>query len=109
MSDNVIKFKYVFSDDYEPDYINGAFGGVIPSGELVINFFADRPSIPYEEQFSINDDGTLGDGSEVTAPEEFKMRRSVKSGVIMSRDTAEGIYWWLKGQLTEMGVDEDDL
>lgn len=27
-----IKFKYIFKDDYNPKYVNGAFGGISPQG-----------------------------------------------------------------------------
>lgn len=109
MERSSIKFKYIFDDNYDPDYVNGAFGGVNPDGELVINFYMDRIPIPYETEHFINEDGSLGDEVVVTKPEEMKVRRVVKNGVVLSRETAVNIYKWLKDQLIEMGVDEDEL
>lgn len=39
-----INFKYKFSDAYNPVYVNGAYGGVNPRGEIVINFYFERPT-----------------------------------------------------------------
>ncbi len=39
---NSFKFKYVFDDDYNPKYVNGAFGGVNPQGEINLNFYMER-------------------------------------------------------------------
>ena len=33
------RFKYIFSHDNNPVYVNGAHGGVNPRGELVVNFY----------------------------------------------------------------------
>ncbi len=109
MDNQTVKFKYIFNDDYDPEYINGAFGGLNTTGELVVNFYMDRIPIPYEVKQMINDDGTLNEEVEVTKPDEMKIRRVVKNGVVMNKDTAVSVYLWLKNQLKEMGVDDDEL
>ena len=106
---NSIKFKYAFADDYEPEYINGVHGGVSPNGELVVHFFMDRATIPNVITQAIREDGTL-DGKDIQPePSEPMIRRTIKSGIVMSPSTALSVYQWLKQRLGEMGVDDNDL
>ena len=109
MDNNEIIFKYIFPEDYEPEYVNGTFVTIGSSDELIMNFFMDRPPMPYEQRFTVKDDGSLGNAGEVISPKHFKMRRNVKTGIVVSKDTALSIYHWLRDQLIEMGVEKDDL
>lgn len=42
----VVEYKYIFADDYNPVYANGAVGGPGTRGEIAINFFVERPAVP---------------------------------------------------------------
>ena len=35
----LIKYKYIFRDNYNPKYANGAYGGLTPRGEILLIFF----------------------------------------------------------------------
>lgn len=112
MENREIKFKYVFDDDYEPEYVTGAFGGVMPGGDLVVNFFLERLPIPYETKQAIDENGILDPNLTVVNPEPSdynKIRRTVKNGIILNTQTALSIYRWMKDKLSEMGVDESEL
>lgn len=102
-------FNYVFDDDYDPEYINGAFGGLNTCGELVMHFYFERHPLPYEERSEIDEEGRLTGDSNVTDPAEFKIRRVVKAGVVINKETALSLYNWMKERLEEMGVEDDDL
>ncbi len=111
MDRNEVRFKYYFDSDYDPEYVNGAYGGQTPNGELVIHFYMDRFPIPYEVTQGLTEDGLLDEENIRVKPDldEAKIRRKVKTGVLMSRDTAINIYHWLELRLKEMGVEEDEL
>ena len=83
MANGELKAKYVFDDDFDPEYITGAFGGVLPSGELVVDFYLERTPIPYETVQTIDENGKMSGSLTVTAPdlEDFKLRRTIKSGI----------------------------
>lgn len=104
-----VRFKYIFDDDYEPEYVNGVYGGLNPNGELIINFFMDRFTIPNEIKQVVNEDGTLDDTSAQVMPDDLIIRRVIKNGIVMSPATAVSVYTWLKDKLVEMGVDENEL
>lgn len=111
MSNNELRAKYIFNEDFEPDYITGAFGGILPSGDLSIEFYLERTPIPYETIQSLTEEGKIDGDLIVTSPDptDFKIRRTIKSGVIMNPTTAYNIYKWLKTKLLEMGVNESEL
>jgi len=104
-----VVYKYIINDDYEPEYINGIYGGLCPNGELIVNFFMDRFPIPLKSRQSINEKGRLEEKVIQDNADDIKIRRVVKQGVIMNRETTLSIYRWLKNRLIEMGVDEDEL
>lgn len=94
------KFKYIFDRDYNPKRANGAFGGLTPQGEVVMNFYMERAAVPYEQEFVLNEDGTLGDCIR-TEPAEFKFIRYMQGGVIMTREEAKNLAVWLESLLQE--------
>lgn len=98
-----VTFKYVFTYDYNPLYVNGAHGGVSPRGELVVNFYLERPPLPNEITHQINPNGTIGAETAVD-PEDFaqSLVRFVPTGVVLNYQTARDFHHWLGEKLKEM-------
>ncbi|NVN98623.1 MAG: hypothetical protein HXX17_04795 [Geobacteraceae bacterium] len=98
-----IAFKYIFNYAYNPVYINGAHGGISPRGELVMNFYLERPPLPEEVKHAINPNGTIGD---VTSEEPHdlsnSMVRYIDNGVILNYESARNIHYWIGERLKEM-------
>lgn len=55
-----IRFKYIYEECYNPKYCNGAYGGLSPRGEIVMNFYLERTPLPKEQTHKV-DSGKLGD------------------------------------------------
>ena len=102
-ADRQVKFKYVFSENYNPIYCNGAFGGISPHGEIVANFFLERMPIPKSMTNSVNPDGSLG-GVVSMDPETLDetIIRHVSTGIVLSEESAKAIYDWLGNQIQEL-------
>ncbi len=102
-----IAFKYIFNYAYNPVYVNGAHGGISPRGELVMNFYLERPPLPEEIRHEINPNGTIGN---VTAEEPQNlgnsMVRFVDNGVILNYESARNIHYWIGERLKEMDAIE---
>ena len=98
-----ITFKYVFSYNYNPVYVNGAHGGISPRGELVVNFYLERPPLPNSITHEINQNGTIGNET-AQEPEDYKnsLVRYISDGVILNYDSARNIHFWLGERLKEM-------
>lgn len=98
-----IKFRYVFPENYNPTYCNGAFGGISTHGEIVANFFLERMPIPNSMTNQVNPDGSLG-GIVAVDPNDYEetVIRYVSTGVVLSEDNAKAIYEWLGEQIQEL-------
>lgn len=97
-----ISYKYKFSDEYNPTYVNGAHGGVGPQGEIILNFFLERQSLPQKQTFSVLD-GMLGDEiAEKAKPADFRSSfiRYIETGVVMNVKTARDVREFLDQQIS---------
>ena len=98
-----ITFKYIFNYAYNPVYVNGAHGGISPRGELVMNFYLERPPLPDEIRHEINPNGTIG-GVTAEEPDNLgsSMVRFIDNGVILNYESARNIHFWIGERLKEM-------
>jgi hypothetical protein len=98
-----IIFKYLFAEDYNPVYVNGAHGGVSPRGELVVHFYLERSGIPVAITQEVNPNGTIGEVIE-EVPSDFNqtLYRAVESGVVLNYDSARTIHAWLGDRIKEL-------
>ena len=101
MSDT-ITFKYIFDKEYNPKYINGAFGGVSPQGEIVVNFYLERIPLPYEDFHDLLPGGQISPVKS-RKPEDFdnKMVRYIQNGIVLSVEQAKSIHNWLGQKINE--------
>ncbi len=97
-----VTFKYKFADNYNPVYVNGAYGGVSSRGEIVANFFLERLPLPNSVTHRVGKNGFVGEIIE----EENKPRdlnkssiRFVQSGIVVNIETAKEIRDWLDKQI----------
>lgn len=105
-----VKFKYVFEDNYNPEYANGAHGGLTSQGEICINFFLERNAIPYSEINAL-DNGHIGEvlGREpVAADDEVVVVRYITTGVVMTPQTARGVRDFIDKNLALLEVAESN-
>lgn len=103
MKKQELTFKYQFPTDYNPDYVNGAHGGLSPRGELVVNFYLERPPLPYAITHALNPNGTIGAELE-EEPEDLKssLVRYVTGGIVLNLENARNIHAWLGERVKEM-------
>ena len=98
-----INFRYIFPEDYNPVYCNGAYGGVSSHGEIVANFFLERMPLPNVLTDEVNPDGSLN-GVIATDPDDLNetIIRYVSTGLILSESSAKSIHKWLGKQIQEL-------
>lgn len=104
-----VTFKYIFTYDYNPVYANGAHGSISPRGELVINFYQERPPLPNSISHEITPNGTIGAESSVD-PEDLhtSLVRYIPTGVTLSTQTARDLHAWLGEKIRELETLERD-
>jgi hypothetical protein len=104
-----VEFKYVFPDQYNPVYANGAFGGPTPRREIAVNFFVERPAIPRKVTHALAPvDGEVGSyrvggvvAQEPTLDHPYFVR-FVTTGVVMTVETAKVFHAWLGEQIQQL-------
>lgn len=99
---NEIKIKYIFEEGYNPKYVNGAYGGVSPMGEIIVNFYLERIPLPKEDIHELKPNGQIGSIKE-RKPEDFNniMIRYIQNGIVLSLEQAESVYAWLGNNIEE--------
>ena len=91
-----IKFKYIFPDDYNPKYVNGAYGGITPKGEIAVNFYLERQGLPISQTYEVSSEGNLGDEIHKEPIDlQTSMVRYVDTGILLNLNSAKEIISWL--------------
>ena len=105
-----VEFKYIFENDYNPVYANGAVGGIGSQGDLVINFYHERNGVPYSQTHSV-DLETMAMGPEIsrdpTFPDKIQFVRFVTAGVVMDMACARRIHGWLGTKIAQADAKSD--
>lgn len=95
-----LTFKYIFAKDYNPIFVNGAWGGITPGGEIAISFYLERAGLPITETHELDKSGILGKVINRT-PEEQIVVRYIENGIILTIDGAKTLYAWLGEKIKE--------
>jgi len=98
MKSTKVKCKYVFDEDYNTKYVNGAQGGVNVQGEIIINFYLERHALPKSQTFKIDEIGAVQEElPEEAEPIDLNQSfiRYIQNGVIMNYAVAKQIHIWL--------------
>lgn len=94
-----LTFKYVLPDNLRDFYINGAYGGLTPRGEISMHLYCERNPMPINMTHTINKNGSLS--KTTTSEYGADVIRLVQSSVIMDVGTAIAIRDWLDDKISE--------
>jgi len=91
-----IRFKYIFSNEYNPVFSNGVLGGVSFKGEFILHFFQERVPVPKSITHELNADDTLGDEIERDPADHSRLViRYITTGVTLNYGDAKRVHAWL--------------
>ena len=93
-----LKFEYNVSPDYKIYAVNGFHGGITPKGDLMINIFSERNSIPVSETFEVNPNGML---EPVETEKSSSIIRDVIFGISIDPQEARSFARWLNQKADE--------
>jgi hypothetical protein len=99
-----LKIKYIFPKDYNPVFVNGAYGGLSPRGDIVVNFFLERPALPNSQTYEIND-GKIGtEIIEERDPTDLQgsIVRYISQGIILDYKNAKELQRWLGSHIEQL-------
>jgi hypothetical protein len=104
-----LKFIYQTDEDCRQIYVNGAYGGMTPKGELIINFFFERTMVPKEERMPVVDgkpqlDKAVRVDPVTHDPTELVMIRNIKATIIIPVQEIATIANWMIDRLKESRI-----
>lgn len=92
-----IKVKFHIPDNHKLHFTTSVWGGINSKGMLEIHFLHDRPPLPKSSIDTINESGHLIHSQIDT--NEYKLVRSVQTGVVMDIESAKNLLKWLKEKI----------
>lgn len=99
-----LRFYYDKSPFHQEIEVDGAIGGVSPTGDkIIMSIYTERPTIPKVVVHNLDDNGKLLD--EVDREGKVGMERIVQATLHMNLEQAKAIATWLEQQvLVQQGV-----
>lgn len=94
-----IEVHYLKTSNYRTYHVDGAFGGLTPSGMLYMELFVQRAPTPKKIIYKLSEDGSLGD--ELGREGKIGIIREVESGLVMDVRAAESLVEWLSRKIEE--------
>ena len=79
-----VKVHYEYSKDYRLIPATGAWGGVSPNGEIILDLYVERKSAPKSLSMEIDESGKTTEKSR----EGEKIIRELQIGIVMRSDIA---------------------
>lgn len=99
MEDKVV-LHYIKGGGFRVVHVDGALGGVAPSGMLVAALYNERPAIPVRVVHKLDAAGRLeGEPIEVTARDGFV--RELEVELVMTLEVAKSLREWLTGVIAQ--------
>ncbi len=99
------KFKYIIPDHIKDCYVNGAWGGITPRGEIHMHPYSERHPMPLEHIYDIKKDGSMSEpGKTVKGANAVRL---VQSSLIFDVQTAINIRDWIDGMIVKLSAFED--
>ena len=98
-----VKFVFKKSEGYQIHYVNGAFGGITPRGDVLYHLFFEHRDLPTEEEMTIEEDKKLKPQEKDLA--DIEIIRDLKVGIIMTPEQAENLANWLLSRVDEINIE----
>lgn len=101
VSDPTVNFDYIKSTQFRVIHVDGAIGGITPSGNVHISLYSERPAIPKQVVHNVKANGTLGDEIGEKRVSRGGIVREMDVDVVMSIAAAETLCSWLQQKIEE--------
>ncbi len=93
--DKAISFHYLKGNHFRVIHVDGANGGVAPSGFIQMGLFSERVAIPRLMVYRIREDGKLGEEIQDQRESREGIVREVEVLAVIDPPTARSIALWL--------------
>ena len=94
-----LRFEWQYPEHFQHHPVSGIYGGLLPSGDLFIEFFLEHMAPPEYEIREISSETPMGKPVEFA---EQKVVRILQCGIVTNLQTARSIHEWLGHQLKQI-------
>ncbi len=88
MAKDEIAVYYIKTKDYRMIPATGAWGGISPNGEVVINFYVEQKAIPKKTTLEVTEEGKIGKEKSIGGDDYV---REMQVGIVLRPDIAYSI------------------
>lgn len=97
-----LRFKYIKSHLFRVFHVDGAVGGVTPSGGIQFSVYSERYPVPKSFKQDLNENGSLVPDAVSEMETEDGIIRELDANLVLDRQTAEGLMHWLQDKIAEL-------
>jgi len=94
-----VSISYIKSAQFRVVHMDGALGGITPTGNIHLAVYSERPAIPQVVVYGVAN-GALGDP--ISQEGRAGVVRELEADLMMSRAAAEGLRNWLDEQIQQL-------
>jgi len=91
-----VRFDYIKSNSFRVVYVEGAYGGAGPRGEVQMAVYNERWPIPLQTTHELDAQGNLGQEIRAERASRDAVVREVEAELIMDVSTAKNMVAWLQ-------------
>jgi hypothetical protein len=84
-----IKVKYEYAPDYRKIPATGAWGGLSPNAEVIINFYVEFKTKPESATLHVDENGHIKE--EIQEQDDINLTRELLMGLVLRPDIAKSI------------------
>jgi hypothetical protein len=95
-----VRYYYIKNALFRVVHVDGAIGGITPTGKVHCAFYSERPAIPQETEFKISDDGRLGD--QLSIEGKHGIIRELDFDIQMDLNTTVQLRDWLSKMIDDL-------
>lgn len=93
------RFHYIKSSLFRAIHVDGAIGGITPTGNIHCAIYSERAAIPQATEHLVGEDGALLPPDVIDGKAGFV--REMDADLILSRKAAEELRDWLSQKITD--------
>jgi hypothetical protein len=102
-----LTFHYLKSNYFRVVHSDGVYGGLTPTGDVMMTFWSQRNAIPKEVTHALTADGSVGE--ELRREGKSGIVREAEVSVVFSIQVAQELATWLQDKIVKHGEITEQL
>jgi hypothetical protein len=99
---NVIRVDYLKSTLFRAIHVDGAWGGITPTGSINLVLYSERAPIPKQSSYKVAEDGTLSELREMRVARDVVAIREVEVSAVLNEAVAIHLRDWLSERIEQL-------